>query len=77
MHPISILGRRPRYDRARLHNVLKMNLQKVTHGSRLRFKFSTISLVNIINHINWILPGYVAVTILFFCQQIDQQGICL
>eukprot|EP01052_Picozoa_sp_SAG31_P037119 SAG31_NODE_4743_length_2986_cov_4.941808_1_plen_31_part_10 len=31
-----------------------MNLQKVTHGSRLRFKFSIISLVTMINHIDWI-----------------------
>eukprot|EP01052_Picozoa_sp_SAG31_P014491 SAG31_NODE_903_length_11121_cov_10.117311_5_plen_77_part_00 len=45
--------------------LLKINLQKVTHGSILRFKFSIVSLVTMINHIDWILSQSICTDFLY------------
>eukprot|EP01052_Picozoa_sp_SAG31_P052416 SAG31_NODE_12931_length_905_cov_3.574442_1_plen_83_part_10 len=45
--------------------VLKMNLQKVTHRSILRFKSNIISLLTMINHIDWILSQSICADFLY------------
>eukprot|EP01052_Picozoa_sp_SAG31_P006183 SAG31_NODE_282_length_18516_cov_9.338600_1_plen_70_part_00 len=44
---------------------LKIKLQKVTHGSGLCFKFGIISLITMINHIDWILPQSICTDFLY------------
>eukprot|EP01052_Picozoa_sp_SAG31_P085999 SAG31_NODE_46586_length_253_cov_13.487013_1_plen_40_part_01 len=36
-----------------IKTLLKIKVQKVTHRPRLRFKFGIISLVSMINHMDW------------------------
>eukprot|EP01052_Picozoa_sp_SAG31_P036103 SAG31_NODE_4456_length_3215_cov_14.782092_1_plen_56_part_10 len=53
-------------DAVHMYIKLKIKPQKVTHGSRLRFKFSTITLITMINHIDWILSESIRTDFLYY-----------